>query len=85
MIQCNVINAAVEPCKAYYGSPEEGDLTGDGEGDDGGSSGESLRNLFWGWDATFNVEGGVGTLLLTTGLSADPLCLVSAIWYISLR
>ena len=41
-------NAAVEPCKEYYGSPEEGDLTGDGEGDDGGSSGESLRNLFWG-------------------------------------
>lgn len=46
----------VEPCKEYYGSPEEGNLTGYGEGDDGSSSRESLENLTYGWDAIFMLK-----------------------------
>lgn len=33
----------VEPCKEYYERPEEGKLTGYGEGDDGSSSRERFR------------------------------------------
>lgn len=71
-----MINAVVGPYEKYYWSPEKGDLTGCGEGDDGRFRVESLRNLSCvEMPPSVSKEKEMITLL-NTGLSAEPLCLV---------
>lgn len=59
-IQHKMINATAEPCKDYSGSPEEGTLSGHGEGDDGGSQwGEFGKPHLW-TSCPLPVEGKTG-------------------------